>query len=60
MVILAIVSLANFLVSELYFLLCEYNKLELVFVLIVRFSLELALSFMVNHFSFDMYGCNTF
>ena len=59
LVLLAIVSLAAFLTIELCFLLCEYNKLELAFVAVARFSLELVLSFLINPFSFDAYGFNT-
>ena len=50
--------LAVFLIIELCFLLCEYNKLEVAFVTITRFSLELALFYLINLFTFDVCGFN--
>ena len=50
--------LEAFLIIELCFLLCEYNKLEVAFVTITKFSLELALFYSINIFLFDMYGFN--
>ena len=50
--------LAVFLIIELCFLLCEYNKLEVAFVTITRFSLELALFYLINFFTFDVCGFN--
>ena len=50
--------LAAFLIIELWFLLCEYNKLEVAFVTITRFSLELALFYLINLFTFDVCGFN--
>ena len=58
LVLLVIVSLAAFLTIELCFLLCEYNKIELAFVLIATFLLKFSLSFLINPFLFYVCGFN--
>ena len=47
---LAIISFEVLVTIELWFNLCEYNKLEFTFVPIARFSHELALTFIIDPF----------